>query len=269
MDWRRNAFWSSWLVLAVVAWGATPARVAGEELYALAYEGPFFRVVDRTTGADIATISTVVAGGWRGMAMSPTTGVMYITDTEGLSTIDLTTGATANLGLFGSTLIRDLTMDRNGLLYGVSGAQGSSPHSLHLIDTANANVTALFPLSGGGGHGIAYDPAEPGAIYHLAFSIFESVDLTSGGITPIGLSGDPIPDPPLGLVYDSIDGVFRFFDDQGRYYALARDGTVTATGSQNPTIYFGLAFDQLTTRGSLFADGFESGDTSAWSSTVP
>ncbi len=270
----------SWLAiaaaaLAVAAAIGTPSRAVGETLYALELGGSDFRIIDRLTGTDVATISSVLFGSWRGIAMSPTSGVMYATDKESLYRLDLTTGVETEIGLFGSVLIRDLTLDREGLLYGVSGSLGSDPHSLHLIDTSVGAAAALFPLSGVGGHAIAYDPAEPETLYHLAFeagpsaTIFESVDLSSGAATPIPLSGDSIQGVPLGLVYDSIDGLFRLFDDDGFYYTLMRNGVITAVGTQNATVYFGLAFDQLTTRGLLFADGFESGDTSAWSTTVP
>ena len=263
------------LALAVSALGvAGSARVEAEELYALERGGPACRVIDRLTGADLSTISSTVFGDWRGMAMSPSDGVMSATDAENLFTIDLVTGGVVDLGLFGSVVIRDLTFDRAGTLYGVTGAQGDDPHSLHEIDPINAVATFRFGLNGGGGHGIAYDPAQAGILYHLAWDedpfdlFFETVDLTTGIATPIPLFGDPLLGAPLGLVYDSIDGVFRLFDSTGAFYSLTRDGVVAALGT-NAAVYFGLAFDQETTRGALFADGFESGDTSAWSTTVP
>ncbi|MDH3405155.1 MAG: hypothetical protein OES32_04870 [Acidobacteriota bacterium] len=257
----------------VAAASVLPAPAVAETLYALELNGGDFRVVDRATGADVETISTTVFGSWRGIAMSPVSGILYATDVGSLFTLDTTSGETVEIGPFGGALVRDLTFDGAGQLYGVTGAQGSAANSLHAIDTATGAVTFLVALNGNAGHCIAYDPEEPGTVYHLAAGlaqqIFERVDLGSGAITPIGLAGDPILSPSLGLVYDPLAGLFRFFDAQGRYYALARDGTVTAAGTQNPTVYFGLAFDQPTTQFVIFEDGFESGDTSAWSATVP
>jgi DNA-binding beta-propeller fold protein YncE len=256
------------MILATLV--AAPMSAEAETLYALERNGPNLRTIDRTTGGDISTVGSTVTGGWRGMAMDPQTGVMYVTDSEYLFTIDLATGATSQIGLFGSVLVRDLSFDDQGQLYGVTGNQGSNQNSLHLISTVSGSASFLIALGGSGSHGIAYDPAELDALYHLSRNgVFERVDLTNLFVTPIGTSGDPIIGRPLGFVYDPIDDVFRFFDDTGRYYFEERDGTVTATGTSNPTQYFGLAFDQETTRVVLFRDGFESGDTTAWSNTVP
>jgi hypothetical protein len=263
------------VMLAVML--AVHGMAEAESLYALERDGADFRIIDRTTGADIATISTSVNGSWRGLAMSPASGVMYATDTEYLNTIDLTTGAATQVGLFGSVVIRDLTCDDRGQLYGVTGGQGSNPDSLHSIDTVNGLATFEVMLGGSGRHGIAYDPQQPGTIYHLGAPIaegsgsgfFERIDLQDNSVTPIGLSGAPIAGRALGLVYDPIDDVFRFFDTTGSYYTVDRTGLVTAVGTVNPTQYFGLAFDRETTRVVLFRDGFESGSTDAWASVQP
>jgi hypothetical protein len=199
------------------------------------------------------------------MAMDPTTGTMFATDAEYLYTIDLATGNTFQLGLNGDVVIRDLTFDDFGRLYGVTGSQGSDPHSLHVINPVNASVTLKVGLNGTSGHGIAYDPRNPDRIYHLAWGVFERIDLSTDSVTSIGLSGDPIPGRPLGLVYDPVDDIFRFFDSTGQYYTVNRDGDVTASGNQNPTLYLGIGFDQRTTEVILFRDGFDGGTTDLWS----
>jgi hypothetical protein len=261
---------SAWMILLLIIGAFTPISSAAETLYAIERDGPNFRTIDRATGADLSTISSSVTGGWRGMAMDPQTGVMYLTESEYLYRIDLASGSTTQIGLFGSVVIRDLSFDDFGRLYGVTGNQGANPHSLHLINTVTGIASFVVGLGGTGSHGIAYDSAELDTLYHLSRDgVFERIDLTTLSITPIGQSGDPIIGRPLGLVYDPLDDAFRFFDDTGRYYVVGRDGVVSATGTSNPTQYFGLAFDQETTGVLLFRDGFESGDLSAWSSNSP
>jgi hypothetical protein len=164
-------------------------------------------------------------------------------------------------------LIRDLTFDADGVLFGVSGNQGSDQHSLHVIDPLFGWATFLVGLGGNRGHAIAFDPEGEGLFYHLAEGVFETVDLSTLDVTPVGLTGDPIVGRPLGMVFDPIDRVLRLFDNGGRYYRVGLDGGVTEIG-QNPTRYFGLAFDQRTTRVVLFRDGFEGGTTDAWSAVT-
>lgn len=248
-----------------------------ETLWALERDGPSLRIIDRTTGIDLGTISNSVNGSWRGIAIHPTSGIMYASDTEYLYSIAKSTGVATQIGLFGSVLIRDLAFDDLGQLYGITGNQGSDQNSLHSINIASGSAMFLLSLSGIAGHGIAHDTANPGTLYHLAVEtlfelesyVFEKVDLASTVVTAIGLSGDAIVGRPLGLEYDRIDGVFRFFDDTGRYYSVDRDGMVAAVGTQNPTLYSGLGYDPVTFLSDLFADGFESGDTDSWSATTP
>jgi hypothetical protein len=163
-------------------------------------------------------------------------------------------------------VIRDLTFDDFGRLYGVTGSQGGDPHSLHVINPLNASVTLKVGLNGSAGHGIAYDPRNPDRIYHLAAGFFERIDLATDTVTPVGLSGDPVPGRPLGLVYDPAGDIFRFFDTAGRYYTVNRDGEVIATGDQNATRYLGIGFDRRSTEVILFRDGFDGGSADAWSS---
>ncbi len=249
-----------------------PAGAGADILWALEKDGPNLRIIDPATGADLVTVSSTLTGQWRGIAIDPATGVLHATETELLFLIDKTTGAATPVGLFGDVLVRDLTFDHLGQLYGVTGSQGADAGSLHAIDAGTGLATFLVALGGAGGHGIAHDPQQPGTFYHLAQwaegpGTFEQVDLATLTVTPIGLSGDPITGRSRGLEYDPVDGLFRVFDESGRYYAVERDGTVTA-GAQNPTRYFGLAYDE-TFEQLIFSDGFESGDTTAWSQAVP
>jgi hypothetical protein len=258
--------------------GLVSASSAGAEtLWALERNGPSLRIIERTTGVDLGTISNSVNGSWRGIAIHPTSGIMYASDTEYLHRIDKSTGVATQIGLFGSVVIRDLAFDNLGQLYGITGNQGSNAHSLHSINIASGSATFLLSLSGIAGHGIAHDTENPGTLYHLAVEtlfqlesyVFEKVDLATTVVTAIALSGDAIVGRPLALEFDQIDEVFRFFDDTGRYYSVDRDGLVSAVGTQNPTLYSGLGYDPVTFPSSLFTDGFESGDTDAWSDVTP
>ncbi len=258
-------FWT--LVSMMMVSSGVAALAHSQELYALERNGGALRVVDRLTGGDIATISTTVAGQWRGMATDPVSGTTWVGDTATLHILDTSTGATTPVGAFG-VAIRDLTVDQEGRLWGVAGGSGTGSNSLFAIDTVTGAATLELVLDGGGGHGIAADPDSPGVLYHQAAGVFERVDVGAGTITSVGLGGDAIIGRPLGLVFDPLAGVFRFFDDDGRLYSVSRDGTVAA-GAVNPTVYFGLAFDQRTTAVVLFRDGFETGDTSEWDAVLP
>jgi len=258
-------FWT--VVSTMMVSSGMAATAHSQELYALERNGSALRVVDRLTGSDLSTISTTVAGQWRGIATDPVTGTTWASDTVTLHVVDPSSGAATPVGAFG-VAIRDLTVDQEGRLWGVSGGSGTGSNSLFAIDTVTGAATLELALNGGGGHGIAADPDSPGVLYHQAAGVFERVDIGAGTIASIGLGGDAIIGRPLGLVYDPLAGVFRFFDDDGRYYSIGRDGTVAA-GAVNPTVYFGLAFDQRTTAVVLFRDGFETGDTSEWDAVLP
>ena|GEM_PF-2438405 len=190
-----------------------------------------------------------------GMATDPTTGRLYFIakDTWELYVMDPDNAPATLVGSPGAQAFRDLTFDSAGQLYGVTeemtGA-GRVPHALFRIDKATAEVTEVGALSGDqGGHAIAYDPLRPDRLYHLALGVFETVDLASGALTPIPVSGDAFL-TPRAMVWDRRFGVFRFFDtvagQSGYYFNLTRDGVATrvayyVNGS------FGLAFDQVST----------------------
>lgn len=251
------------MLVALICVAASAHRANAEALYAFDKNGDFFSIIDRSTGVDIVATGTPGITGWRGAVLEPVSGTLYATDAEYLYTIDLTSGTPTQIGLFGSIVIRDLAFDDGDQLYGVTGNQGDNQHSLHLIDPSTAQATLVVPLSGVRGHALALDPSEPGVLYHLAENIFEKINLSTLALNPIGLSGDPIVDSPLGMTFDPVSDVFRLFDNGGRYYTLERDGTVSQVG-QSAASYFGLAYDERPSPIILFRDGFESGDTLAW-----
>jgi hypothetical protein len=248
-----------------LAFGQDVALVHAESLFALERSGPTLRIIDRETGADQATVSGPFVGSWRGMTASPISGFLFASSVTSLWSIDPRNGSGGFIGSFGGPSIRDLSFDIDGQLYGVSASQGSNPNTLHRVELSSGQATALFPLGGSSGHGIAFDPENPGILYHLAAGLFERVSVGDSSVMSIPLSGDLIVGRPLGLVFDPIDRLLRFFDDTGRYYTLSLMGGVTDTTYQNPAIYFGLAFGQ----GPMFRDGFENGTLNAWSHTEP
>ena len=78
-----------------------------------------------------------------------------------------------------------------------------------------------------------------------------------------GYSGDAVP--PLGAVY--LNRFYRDWCDQIVWTARTWEITENSIGYQGPYVALAAAF--VPPRGEFFADGFETGDTSAWSATVP
>ena len=72
--------------------------------------------------------------------------------------------------------------------------------------------------------------------------------------------------PPLGAVY--YNRFYRDWNDQEVWTAKTWEITENSIGYQGPYVALGAYFMQPQPK-SIFTDGFESGDTSAWSSTSP
>jgi hypothetical protein len=155
--------------------------------------------INPATGAisnpkEIALASFTVTHGLS-LTAHPTTGVLYgIIQTTGqvrrLVTIDPTTGVATQVGAFPNNLrFSSLAFRPNGTLIGVTGdGSAASPETLFDISTTNASTTLLTALGNGGdGETIAMHPN--GLLYHSSgnnTALFESVNLTSFVVTPIG-----------------------------------------------------------------------------------
>jgi len=159
-----------------------------------------------------------------GMRWDATTGTTYlvISDynarTSTLYTIDLATAATTLVGPI-DALIRDIAIDRNGLMYGVD----SDADTLIAIDKTSGaaqtigslNIDAVF------GQGLDFD-AETGVLYLASMAMDEStmytVDPSTGATTPIGLMGG------------ELDGM-----------AIAKSGAVCSTPADTPWLGYDVS----------------------------
>jgi hypothetical protein len=92
------------------------------------------------------------------------------------------------------------------------------------------------------------------------------------GPAPGFVTGGPNKDyggdasPPLGAVY--YNRFYRDWNDQEVWTARTWEITENSIGYQGPYVALGAYFMQPRPK-SIFADGFESGDVSSWSSTSP
>ncbi len=283
---RGHRSLSRWLsygsgVAMLLASLTTTAFAGGETFYALSKMpigmrssegiGVSLDVVNRLTGATSSSVGTVDAiVEARGMAMDPTTGTMYVISNNKGSSTDLYTvnltdataslvGTIQNAGGTTNPLVRDITFDASGQLWGVTGSQGDDALSILPINKTTAVVgSVLTTVIGDSETTIAYRPVD-GLLYVYTFlggggggtgptgHRFESVDPGTGASTSITLSGVEPGNPVLGLVFDPISDLFRFFEASGDYWTLSVTGTQTDTGNNNGNSYFGTSFDQATT----------------------
>jgi hypothetical protein len=220
-----------------------------ETLYCVEGSGGFF-TVDTISGAQalvgIATVQQpddVITG----LASDPTTGVMYMVATSesapgtgncandsGLYTIDLATGAATRIGT-----IPDLScviaagFDNSGQLF----AYGVVNDTLVSIDKATGNSTVIGPLgfNANFAQGMDFDAATD-TCYLFAWN----------------------DDAPSGS-----EGQLRTCDTSTGSTSFV--GTLGGVGSFSEISGAGIVAGNAT----IFTDDFETGDTSAWSETVP
>jgi uncharacterized repeat protein (TIGR01451 family) len=159
----------------------------------------------------------------------------------------------------GATIGHDPAVDVDG-----SPDSGSSQATLLSpgTDPAQAAVTQCVPVAGGqvALEGRARLAADPGEVVAITLRC----DLFAVGDCAGGLAGTGSATTVLG----DTAGAFVGLDAE-----IAAGGAVSARCGIHWDAAAGVAFDgwldALTAEGPIFADGFESGDTSAWSETVP
>lgn len=94
----------------------------GTTLYAIKYDGSnTYGTVDMDTGQFTAMgqISGPTADNTTGLSVDPTTGIWYLTNSDGLYAGDITTGVFNFVGAMGFDLCIDLAIDSQGNAYGM------------------------------------------------------------------------------------------------------------------------------------------------------
>ena len=108
-----------------------------------------------------------------------------------LVTVDPATGICTDLGPFGAETIAYLAFrPSTGVLYAVSGQNGTHPETLFTVNQSTGALTLDFALGNGvDGETIAFAPN--GLLYHSSgngAAVFESVNVDTQVVTPIGTS---------------------------------------------------------------------------------
>jgi hypothetical protein len=223
-----------------------PGPSEQSHLYSVDVATPYITLVDPSTGADTGirgiTLSGFTVTGSNGLAIDPTSGVLYavvkaISSNGGFSrrlvTLDPTTGNATLVGNPGEPLA-GIAFDSVGNLYGVSGEGGSSPESIFAINKTTAQSSVLYVLSDDdGGEAIAFNTND-GLLYRASGwtnPIFEKIHLASGTITDVPLSGDiQSLDEATALAYDSDRNLFvgsKWTDSSWAFFTVTPQGVVT------------------------------------------
>lgn len=243
-------------------------------------EGGRLTLIDPASGAFLTLIGnlTGLVDRTRGLAIDPLTRVAYLEyeDLDGdwrLGTVDLATAAVTDIGDHDERF-RELAFDSTGKLWGVSGQVDANSGALLSIDT-NTGATTLengsLPTVR---NKLAYAPGTD-TLYILGqdsgTQIWELYSLSPAApmsLTQIALSGINLDSASMnngGMVFDPVANVLLTEHQVASgedFLAITPGGLVTSLG--NPSDLLGLAFFPA----QVFADGFESGDTTGWSSTV-
>jgi len=178
---------------------------------------------------------------YTGMAIDPTTGVMYacssnFSGSSTLMTIDVATGDAKVLGtVTNAPALQAIAIDGEGSLWGF-GSTNDSLLSINKRDATAVTVGELgYDVHEFGGAGMAWDP-----IHDVLWAVAFRLDLLRSDLLAVDReSGSTDQSGELGVDFP---------------------------GGRNLLGWLGLATPEYF---DIFADGFESGDTTAWSNTVP
>ncbi len=169
----------------------------GTTLYAWSAAYWWMFTVDPTTG-DMTPLSFTPGpptGSYTGMTIDPVTGVMYMSSSDTLYTIDPTTGMSTTVGLFGTGgLMIEIAMNPAGEMYG----HDISTDSIYSIDPATGAATLIGPTGYAANYaqGMDFDN-DDGTLYIWLYigsgaNVYGTVNLTTGAVTPLATSA------PLG-----------------------------------------------------------------------
>lgn len=287
----RDSYRSLTLILALVL--LPGLALAGDaNLYAGDNSSGTLYRLDKTTGATITSVPVTMGGNpvsaIKALAADPSSGELYavVIDGQGpdgggpptsafkLATIAPDTGIATEIGLLGDRFsglaFADFApTDGSPMiteLVGVTGDGANTPSTLYFINTANALTSQFMTLgSGTDGEAIAWNPVD-GQLYHLSGwtlsqpgdgpieLVFEKIDLGTGVITNIPISGDFFSNGN-GLAYDASAGGFLFAalleavpDGRGvtttELYSMTALGVATSIGPTG-THFAGMAFSDL------------------------
>jgi uncharacterized repeat protein (TIGR01451 family) len=243
------------------------------ELISLYSWGPDIRRVSTETFQTLETIPITLAGSTayygNGLARHPVTGefwaILGLSGQTGreLVTVNPLTGVASSVGDTGD-YIAGLAFDGAGVLYGLTGNGGSNPRQLFTLDQTDGTPTLFLDISAGtqawSGVGLAYHP-EDGMLYVTTGNQVLAVDPTGPSFAPVDLCRT------LSYFYanaaTSMDATSLLLtNDWGNLFRLdVATGIGGIVGNlDHPSKGLVLIDPSL-----IFADGFESGDTTAWS----
>ena len=246
-----------------------------QTLYGVLESTEDLRVLDPSDASTIAILGTIThpngATLGRAIALDATTGTLYATFPIGGGTwVFGTLGFDASFSEIAVTpdAIRDMVFDASGKLWAVVGNMGPNANDLVSVNTSTGAITlenGALPTTGR--NKLAY-VATSDTLYLLGdtdgpWQLYSFSPATPTDLTQVPLSGivlDDMNQPPMA--YDPAGEVLRTQDTDGNWVAITLGGVVTLEAPFLSNLG-GLAFD-----GPFFSDGFESGDTLAWSSTV-
>jgi len=226
--------------------------------------------IDLDTGA--WTLIGYCGWPWLNSLAVSAAGVHYsvsMTGTDGdstLVTIDAITGvATPVAPLSAGMDIRALAFSLGGALYAVRDPDGGNVDELHTIDVATGLETYVGALTGFTGiQGLAFSPTS-GALY--AWDIFQGLLLVEPATAVTTDVNPAIPGTfdiqaisvlPNGTIIGGRYDLYSISSATGDYVEIAAGGYPDVRG-----------MEFMAVAGLIFADGFESGDMTAWSSTTP
>jgi hypothetical protein len=203
--------------------------------------------INRTTGASIsqqALTSTVTIFGFTGLAQDPTTGILYAAVRTQptaadifLGTINRTAGTVTLIGEFNVASIGEsissIQFDSTGQLWAISGVPGSgtpNPERLFTVNKATAAMTSFVGLGNGqASEALGFDPTNSAVLYHYTgqtAKLYETVDRTTGGTTPITITNPPSGSQTiLCMAYDSSTSWFWTCTNANEYGYIRPNGT--------------------------------------------
>ncbi|HIH28584.1 MAG TPA: hypothetical protein HA260_02155, partial [Thermoplasmata archaeon] len=186
-----------------------------ENWYGCDYAGGLYSI-DRITGAQTFIGSSI---GVNGMTYDSTTATWYVTSTNNLYSMDVTSGATTLIGAHGvSNTIIGLACDLDGNMYGYD-VLWTGDSTLYSIDKATGAATAVGPM----GYGFVYAQdmgydRDNDVLYIAGYfndgtpSALLTCDVSSGACTIVGsfeggMEVDGFAVPWIGFVYDHDIGI--------------------------------------------------------------